>query len=209
MLTVQYNKYSCREHTATIAYLHPLRRNLFSSGYSVQSPKGKVWHSCAFCSWWESLLLDFHCWKKKKKSADGLRFSDMMWKKNVIKISCYHGVSLGMGFQADLASSQVRVQWASREPRGRCLGPRCAEPHPGTGHSGSAEHPLLCLIHHPYSLPYVLMLVATELMETSSQGNKSGELNQEVGYACVIIQCCLLSYCLLWSWVEDGNICSS
>lgn len=37
----------------------------FSSGYSVQSHRGKVWHSCAFGSWWESLLLDFHSWKKK------------------------------------------------------------------------------------------------------------------------------------------------
>lgn len=42
-----------------------------------------------------------------------------------------------------------------------------------------AEHPLLCLSHHPSSLPYMLMSVGTELTETSSQGNEGREVNQE------------------------------
>ena len=42
-----------------------------------------------------------------------------------------------------------------------------------------AEHPLLCLGHHPSSLPYMLMSVGTELTETSSQGNEGREVNQE------------------------------
>ena len=42
-----------------------------------------------------------------------------------------------------------------------------------------AEHPLLCLGHHPSSLPYILMSVGTELTETSSQGNEGREVNQE------------------------------
>lgn len=61
----------------------------------------------------------------------------------------------------------------------------------------SAEHPLLCLSHHPSSLPYILTFVGTELTETSSQGNEGRELNQEVGCACAIIQRCLLTACLL------------
>lgn len=130
MLTVQYNKYGCSEHTATVDYWHPLRRNVFSSGYSVQSPKGKVWHSCAFCSWWESLPPDFRCWKEETP-ADDFGFCDMMWKRNVTKISCYHGACLGWGFQADLASSQGSVRWAAREPGARHLGPRRVELHLG------------------------------------------------------------------------------
>lgn len=51
LLTLQYNKHGFREHTATVAYLRLLIRNLSSSGYSVQSTRGKVWRLCAFCSW--------------------------------------------------------------------------------------------------------------------------------------------------------------
>lgn len=50
--------------------------------------------------------------------------------------------------------------------------------------SHSAEHPLLCLNHHPSLLPYILMFVGTELTENSSQGNEGREVNQETGCAC-------------------------
>lgn len=50
--------------------------------------------------------------------------------------------------------------------------------------SHSAEHPLLCLDHHPSSLPYILMFVGTELTENSSQGNEGREVSQEAGCAC-------------------------
>lgn len=77
-------------------------------------------------------------------------------------------------------------------------GPRHVEPHRGGGGALlSAEHPLLCLSHHPSSLPYILTFVGTELTETSSQGNEGRRLNQEVGCARAIIQRCLLTACLL------------
>ena len=99
------------------------------------------------------------------------------------KISCYHGACLGWGFQADLASSQGSVWWAAREPGARHLGPRRVELCLGVGVGvallSRAEHPLLCLGHHPSSLPYILMSVGTELTETSSQGNEGREVNQE------------------------------
>lgn len=51
---------------------------------------------------------------------------------------------------------------------------RHAEPYLDMGHLCSAEHPTLYFSHHPYSLPYrlIFVLMAIELIETSSQGNK-------------------------------------
>lgn len=97
---------------------------------------------------------------RKKSSADVLRFHDMMWKRKGAKISCSQGAGRGLSLQADLPSCQVSVPRTPRAPAGRPLEHRHVEPPLGTGRSGLAEHPTLCVSHHPYSLPSILILCA-------------------------------------------------
>lgn len=196
----------CREPTATVAYLHSLIRNW--SGYSVQSTRGKVWHSCAFCSRWESLLLDFHSWKKNISwCPQVLHDVEEEWDKEE---PFPWLVWVGSPGRSSLLPSECPVGCPGYQEGG--THDRHAEPYPDMGHLCSAEHPPLYFSHHPYSLPYrlIFVLMATELTETSSQGNKEKQGTWPRGGLCHMS----LSYAVSWPVCWDNlwmmpTLCSS
>lgn len=79
---------------------------------------------------------------------------------------------------------------------------RHAEPYLDMGHLCSAEHPRLYFSHHPYSLPYrlIFVLMAIELRETSSQGNKEKQGTWPQGGLCHMS----LSYAVSWPVCWDN-----
>lgn len=118
----------------------------------MSSPSEKGLTFVCFCS--ESLLLDFHSWKKNAIS----------WRPRVlwhdVKEEWDYGVSLGRGLQAGLPSCQVSVQ---------CTGNWEGCP------VASATIPT----HYPRYWSFVL--VATELIETISRETRKGrELTKSV-----------------------------
>lgn len=93
-----------------------------------------------FCSWWESLWLDFHSWKEKKKKeiADSLDFvtwcGRSMGRRLAAPMESVRGPS---GLWADFSSFQV----------GECPMHWQDQILPTTQRSS----PLLCSTYHPYS----------------------------------------------------------
>lgn len=144
----------------------------------MSSPSEKGLTFVCFCS--ESLLLDFHSWKKNAIS----------WRPRVlwhdVKEEWDYGVSLGRGLQAGLPSCQVSVQ---------CTGNWEGCP------VASATIPT----HYPRYWSFVL--VATELIETISRETRKG---RELTKRCAgphVIHCLtrLRSYCCLWM-IGEGCI---
>lgn len=92
---------------------------------------------------------------------------------NGTAIGHYHGVSLGLGLQADLPSSQVSVHWAAQGTERKAPRTQECTTLSRDGSLSLADLPV-CFGHHSHSLPYILtfVLMAIELIETSSLGNK-------------------------------------
>lgn len=88
----------------------------FLSGYSVQSHGGRVWHSCAFGSWWESLLLDFHSWKKKIISwCPQISWHDVQEEGSEDKLLAGSGPGLESAGPSSSSPGECPAQGASRE----------------------------------------------------------------------------------------------
>lgn len=129
-----------------------------------------------------------------------------MWKRNATKISCYRGACLGWGFQADLASSQGRVRWAPA----RHLGTRHVELHLGGGGVALTQQSTPCsasITTPPHYLIYWCSW-AQNLRRTAHRETKA-EKSAKRQAVRAIIQCCLLTACLLRWWVEHAHIRSS
>lgn len=146
----------------------------------------------------------------RKTSADVLRFY-MMWKRNGTKMSRSHGVSLGWVSRPIFPLAKCVSGALPREPGGR-YPEQARRALSGHGSRCSAEHPPLYFSHHPYSLPYrlIFVLMAIELIETSSQGNKEKQGTWPRGGLCHMS----LSYAVSWPVCWDNlwmmpTLCSS
>lgn len=140
----------------------------FLSGYSVQSHRGKVWHLCAFGSWWESLLLDFHSWKKKIISwCPQISWHDVQEEGSEDELLAGSGPGLESASRSSSSPGEFPEGCPRRVPAGRP--PRdTGLQSPGWGRAPLALHqppPLL-------TTPYTYGLEAAELMDASSLGNK-------------------------------------
>lgn len=146
----------------------------------------------------------------RKTSADVIRFY-MTWKRNETKMSRSHGVSLGWVSRPIF----LLAKWVSgglpREPGGKHPGPACRALS-GHGSLVLSRAPPLYFNRHPYSLPYrlIFVLMAIELRETSSQGNKEKQGTWPQGGLCHMS----LSYAVSWPvcWDNLGmlpTLCSS
>lgn len=72
----------------------------------------------------------------------------------------------------------------------------------GMGHSCSAKHPLPCFSHHPYSLPYILILCAwghrtDRNWLTGKKGKGENSTKRWPGFHTIVLRC-LLNCCHLW-----------